>query len=236
VCLWFCLKSIHLDLCCSYCITWVLSQFTLRSSESSVLSLTVFPVKLSDLQCEYSSFMFCKHHWSCFSCLGSCQTKDVRQVIHCVHRHKCLYWHSCTVHGVFLRNLSPWIHAVRHANVCPARHTRRLPQYIGFGSGSKSLRKIDDLQVVEKLQYRMQQTLIFTAALLTIDLRPCILNTVKCCRFVDHKYIGSFLLYTYETLQRKVSGACIAQQIAQLWSWCLILDLFWSLFAASVFW
>jgi hypothetical protein len=36
---------------------------------------------------------------------------------------------------------------------------------------------------------------------------------VKWSRFIDHKIIGSVLLYMHETLQKKVSGACFAKQM-----------------------
>jgi hypothetical protein len=51
------------------------------------------------------------------------------------------------------------------------------------------------------------------ASLLTIDLGPCVAECfVKWSRFVDHKIIGSFMLYRHDTLQNKVSGACLAKQ------------------------
>lgn len=48
------------------------------------------------------------------------------------------------------------------------------------------------------------------ASLLTIDLGPCMAEClVKWSRFVNCKVIGSFMLYGHDTLQNKVSGACL---------------------------
>jgi len=66
-----------------------------------------------------------------------------------------------------------------------------------------------------------------TVSMLKLDLLPCMVECfVKWSRSVDDKIICSSMLYRHNTLQNKVSGACLAKQMSHSWIWGLHLDMF----------